>query len=97
MPRANSHTANLPLTMAESVKDQLEAVPGARTAFLKYSRKNESFKVESYLINDPTIDRLRAPSSSTYDTRYLEVGTYTRGVSTRDLAEDINDTMARVR
>ncbi len=97
MPKANSHSANSPLTFAEAIQDKLDTIPGDRTCFLKYRRKGESFSLETYLCNSPECDRLRAPSASDYNTRFIEVGTYRRGIATRALVEDVTDAMARVR
>lgn len=96
MPKPKSHVTT-PLTFAEAIQDKLIAVPGDRTAFLKFRRNNQSFALETYLSNSPECDRLRSPSSSTRDVLYVEVGTYRKGISTRAITEDVTDAMARVR
>lgn len=97
MPRANSHSANLPLTMAESFVQKLEDIPGQRVLFLRYKRSGESFLAESFKTNDPECDKLRSPASSGKSISWLEVGTYSRGVTVRQVRDDISETMARVR
>lgn len=89
MPAPKSHKVN-PVSIAETICGLLAAVPGARCCFLEKTR-GEAIKLHSALINSPEIDRWHATPG------FYWIGTYTLGAFPPQVAEDVRETLARVK
>ena len=89
MPAPKTHKLN-PISIAEQIVSLLAAVPGARACFLEKTR-GESVHLHSALINSPEVDRW----FSTPD--FYWIGTYTLGAFAPQVAEDVRETLARVK
>ena len=83
--------ASNPTVLAERVMELLDQVPGDRTVFLRFTRATESFRLETFRVNDPEPDKFRKTPG------YYEVGTYRKGVSEAVVIQDLLDTMRLAR
>ena len=77
-----------PLEIAEQIVFRVEGVPWPLTAFLEKTRA-ESLKVHTFKPEEEEAERMRRRS----DPNIRELGTYTAGISVRDVTQDVLDVM----